>query len=151
MPFGKRHNFCQASPSDKPTPQGSKHRLTTQAGVAVKGGLATACNNGGVQRSLSRGVQASGGQTSMPSPETPQKRQGATLGSAPLVKQRADNKTTRRQLGVLREASTLNGWKHDPHFVGSGGASPSERDTTGECNVALVKIGMVVPMHILQV
>ncbi len=55
----------------------------------------------------------------MSSPETPR----GTLGSAPLVKQRADNKTTQRQLGVLREASTLNGWKHDPHFAGSGGAS----------------------------
>ena len=92
-------------------------------------------------------MQASGGQAQVPSPESPR----LALGSALLGKQRADNKTTRRQLGVLREASTLNGWKHDPHFVGSGGASPSERDTTGECNVALVKIGMVVPMHILLI
>jgi hypothetical protein len=34
---------------------------------------------------------------------------------------------------------------------GQGVLHFSERDTTGECNVALVKIGMVVPMHILQV
>jgi hypothetical protein len=52
------------------------------------------------------------------------KRQGATLGSALFVKQRADNKTAQTLLGVLREASTLNGWKHDPPQTGSWGASP---------------------------
>jgi hypothetical protein len=82
--------------------------------------LATACENGGVQRPLSRERK--------PQADKRQcrrlKRQGFTLGSALLVEQRADNKTTQRQLGVLREASTLNGWKPDPHFAGSGGASP---------------------------
>ena len=52
------------------------------------------------------------------------KRQGATLGSALFVKQRADNKTSQALLGVLREASTLNGWKHDPPQTGSWVASP---------------------------
>ncbi len=53
--------------------------------------------------------QASGGQAKV-SPETPR----VALGSALFVKQRADNKTPQAMLGVLREASTLNGWKYDP-------------------------------------
>jgi hypothetical protein len=68
-----------------------------------------ACENGGVQRSTSQWSKPQADKR-----KCPLKRQGATLGSALFVKQRADNKTLQTMLGVLREASTLNGWKHDP-------------------------------------